>query len=178
MNKHDVRLKEHEERLAKQNGIMEKLNEIMESLKVVHCEHLGWTKATHGIADASYFGWHRDEVAANRFETENFAQYHEMRRLVSRGISRGPANEPSAGTTMRRPMGIVIPESDGGQRNQREEDEEDDEVDPTDLRGKRPMGQKKKKSTPPTGTLTIATNNSHWDLNPSTFDKGGSPTTK
>lgn len=51
-----------------------------------------------------------------------------MRWLVSRDASRGPANEPIPGMTVRRPIEIVIPTGDGEQMHQREEDEE--EVDP------------------------------------------------
>lgn len=54
LDEHDARLKEHKERMAKKDGIMEKSNEIDESLNNMHCEHLGWTRATHEIAATSY----------------------------------------------------------------------------------------------------------------------------
>lgn len=55
LNDHDAQLKEHNQRLAKQDSIMEKSNEILEMFKNAHSEHLGWARATHGIAAANYF---------------------------------------------------------------------------------------------------------------------------
>lgn len=58
LNEHDAWLKEHEARMANEDRILDKANEILESLKNTHCEHIGWTRGTHGIAAASYFRFH------------------------------------------------------------------------------------------------------------------------
>lgn len=115
LNDHDTRLKEHEARLATQDGISEKSNEILESLKNTLYEHLGWTRATHGIAAASYFKWHGDIAIADCLKVENILQFYEMKRVLRHGASRGQEAErrrwkPSM---VRRPMGIVIPKGEG-----------------------------------------------------------------
>lgn len=48
LNEYNARLKEHESRLVKQDSILEKSNKILKSLKNTHCEHIRWTRATHG----------------------------------------------------------------------------------------------------------------------------------
>lgn len=53
LKEHDARLKGHEAKLSNQDRILNKSNEILESLKNTHCEHVGWTRAPHGIAAVS-----------------------------------------------------------------------------------------------------------------------------
>lgn len=55
--------------------------------------------------------------------------------------------------TVRRPMGITIPEGEGRRRRSRDEKDDMEEEDPTDPRGKRPAApkRKKKKSKQTTG---------------------------
>lgn len=48
-------------------------------------------------------------------------------------------------TSMRRLSGITIPEGHGEKRRRHEEGRTSQEEDPADLRGKRPVGEKKKK---------------------------------
>lgn len=99
LNEHDVRLNEQEERLAKKGGSMERSNEILESRKITHCEYLEWTRATHGIVPASYFRWHGEDATVDHLEAEKFGQFYQMRRMLSKGPSRGQTTEP----TMRSP---------------------------------------------------------------------------
>lgn len=84
--------------MAKQDIILEKSNEILETLKKTHCEHLEWTRATHGITATSYFRWHRDDAVVDQLKVENMEQFFEIRRLLRQSESREPrGNEQSLG---------------------------------------------------------------------------------
>lgn len=75
LNEHDGRLKEHEDKLTNQDRILDKDNEILESLKNTHCEHIRWTKATHGIAATSYIRWHGGHEVVDRLKVENMDEF-------------------------------------------------------------------------------------------------------
>lgn len=53
---------------------------------------MGYTFATHRIATASYFRWHRDEQEMRKLEIENKEQFLKMTNMLSRG--RGHLTNP------------------------------------------------------------------------------------
>lgn len=86
----------------------------METFKNAHIEHLGWTRATYGIAAASYFRWHGEDIATEGLEVENMQEFLAMRIGMGRRQPTVPQTRvPRLEAAAERPSGNVIPGGDG-----------------------------------------------------------------
>lgn len=142
------------------------MEEILRTFKEEHVDYLGYTHATYSIVATNCFRWHGDDRVVDRLEREYMNQFLKMSNLFIRqkGRQQNPARRDAlrtdapTTTTMRRPLGITIPDEDGKERRRRQEERASKEEDPSDPRKKRPAGEKKKSKGPLVGTLTTASN--------------------
>lgn len=148
--------------MEREDKLIHKFNNILITFKEVQAEHFRWTRTMHGIIAVSYFQWHIDVDAANQVEDENMQQFLHMTNMLGarRGHQAQPpvrSEAPQTGKTVRMPSEIVIPKGDGEERRRRQEDRALEE-DPFNLRGKRPLSEKKKRKKKglDVGTLTTA----------------------
>lgn len=175
LNEHNARLKEHEARLVNQDRILEKSNVILESLMITHCEHIGWSWPTHGIAAASYSRWHRDDVAVDRLEAENIDQFCKVRKLLRlresmelRGQWTDPSNEaPGQGKCRGDPQGLLSLKVKEVERKERMMKKTTMNVPTHETRG--PWHRRRKRKKDHTDGVDIE--NCHYDIHPGTINR-------